>query len=108
MNQVDAFLAFYTLLLGLGVAALLIGFAGRMRQHRSREIGWPGALLAILIVFEFLSAWSGASRNFRAADAHIAGLVLPLGTGACYFVAAILLFPDPGEVGRDGYIRNYV
>ncbi|MEQ7873382.1 hypothetical protein ABDK56_05185 [Sphingomonas sp. ASV193] len=108
MNQADAFLAFYTLLLGLGVAALLTGLAGTMRQHRLREIGWAGALLAILIVFEFLTAWSGAARGFRSADAHVIDLFLPLGTGACYFVAATLLFPDPADVGREGHIRAYV
>ena len=108
MNQADAFLAFYTLLLGLGLAALLTGLAGTMRRHRLREIGWTGALLAILVVFEFLSAWSGASRSFRGADAHIAGLLLPLGTGACYLLASVLLFPDPGDAHREGEIGAYV
>ena len=63
MSQSDAFIAFYTLLLGLGLAALLTGFADVLRRHRLREVGAVGALLSSLIIFEFLTGWSGADRK---------------------------------------------
>lgn len=111
MSASDAFITFYTLLLGLGVAALLTGFAGVLRRKRLREIGMIGLLLCVLIVFEFLSGWAGALRTFRNVDADIASLVLPFGTGACYFMASVLIFPEPGdieEMGVGSYISGQV
>jgi hypothetical protein len=94
----DAFITFYTLLLGLGVAALLTGFAGVLRRKQLRDVGILGLLLCILIVFEFLSGWAGALRTFRSVDVNIASLALPFGTGACYYMASVLMFPEPAEV----------
>lgn len=65
MNQSAAFIAFYTLLLGLGIAALLTGLADIMRRHRLREVGLVGGLLSVLIIFEFLTGWSGSTRAFN-------------------------------------------
>ena len=111
MSPSDAFITFYTLLLGLGLAALLRGFAGILRRKRLRDVGLPGLLLCVLIVFEFLSGWAGALRTFRHADVNIASLALPFGTGACYFMASVLVFPEPGEietVGVGSYISGQV
>jgi hypothetical protein len=111
MSPSDAFITFYTLLLGLGLAALLTGFAGILRRKRLRDVGLLGFLLCVLIVFEFLSGWAGALRTFRHADVNIASLALPFGTGACYFMASVLVFPEPGEietVGVGPYISGQV
>ena len=111
MSPSDAFITFYTLLLGLGLAALLTGFAGVLRRKRLREVGWTGLLLCVLIVFEFLSGWAGALRTFGEVDVKIASLALPFGTGACYFMASVLVFPEPGEietVGVGPYISEQV
>jgi hypothetical protein len=102
MSPSDAFITFYTLLLGLGLAALLTGFAGVLRRKRLRDVGVLGLLLCTLIVFEFLSGWAGALRTFRHADVNIASLALPFGTGACYFMASVLVFPEPGEIETVG------
>ena len=102
MSPSDAFITFYTLLLGLGVAALLTGFAGILRRKQLRDVGIAGLLLCILIVFEFLSGWAGALRTFRNVDVDIASLALPFGTGACYFMASVLIFPEPGEIETAG------
>jgi hypothetical protein len=102
MSPSDAFITFYTLLLGLGLAALLTGFAAILRRKRLRDVGLLGLLLCVLIVFEFLSGWAGALRTFRDADVNIASLALPFGTGACYFMASILVFPEPGEIETVG------
>ena len=111
MSPSDAFITFYTLLLGLGVAALLTGFAGVLRRKRLRDVGLLGLLLCVLIVFEFLSGWAGALRTFRHEDVNIASLALPFGTGACYFMASVLVFPEPDEietVGVGAYISGQV
>jgi hypothetical protein len=111
MSPSDAFITFYTLLLGLGVAALLTGFAGILRRKRLRDVGVLGVLLCVLIVFEFLSGWAGALRTFRHEDVNIASLALPFGTGACYFMASVLMFPEPGEietVGVGPYISGQI
>ena len=111
MSPSDAFITFYTLLLGLGLAALLTGFAGVLRRKRLRDVGILGLLLCMLIIFEFLSGWAGALRTFRHADVNIASLALPFGTGACYFMASVLVFPEPGEIDTVGvgpYISGQV
>ncbi len=98
MSPSDAFITFYTLLLGLGVAALLTGFSGVLRRKQMRDVGILGLLLCILIVFEFLSGWTGALRTFSHVDLTIATLALPFGTGACYFMASVLMFPEPADL----------
>lgn len=111
MSPSDAFITFYTLLLGLGLAALLTGVAGVLRRKRLRDVGWMGLLLCVLIVFEFLSGWAGALRTFSEVDVNIASLALPFGTGACYFMASVLVFPEPSEietVGVGSYISEQV
>ena len=106
MSEGDAFIAFYTLLLGLGLAALLTGFADVLRRHRLREVGAIGALLSTLIIFEFLTGWSGADQ-FVHSNANVVSLLPAFGTGACYFLASVLIFPVPGELGERS-IRDYV
>jgi hypothetical protein len=111
MSPSDAFITFYTLLLGLGLAALLTGFAGILRRNRLRDVGLLGFLLCVLIVFEFLSGWAGALRTFSHANVNIASLALPFGTGACYFMASVLVFPEPSEIETAGvgpYISGQV
>jgi hypothetical protein len=105
MSPSDAFITFYTLLLGLGLAALLTGFAAILRRKLLREVGVLGLLLCVLIVFEFLSGWAGALRTFQHVNVNIASLALPFGTGACYFMAAVLVFPEPGEIESVGVAR---
>ncbi len=100
MSQGEAFIAFYTLLLGLGLAALLTGFADVLRRHRLREVGAVGVLLSSLILFEFLTGWSGATRAFANSEAKVLSLLAPFGTGACYFLASVLMFPVPGDLGE--------
>ena len=107
MSQSDAFIAFYTLLLGLGLAALLTGFADVLRRHRLREVGAVGALLSSLIIFEFLTGWSGTTRAFANSEAKVLSLLAPFGTGACYFLASVLMFPVPGEMGKRS-LSDYV
>ena len=97
MSQSEAFIGFYTLLLGLGIATLLTRFAEVLRRRQLRAIGLPGALLTLLIVFEFLSAWSGSTRVFTGVEVTIASLALPFATGAAYFLATVLLYPEAGD-----------
>ena len=111
MGQNDAFITFYTLLLGLGIATLLTRFADVLRRARLRDVGLVGLLLAILIVFEFLSGWAGAYRTFESVRVDIAALALPFATGACYFMASVLLLPEAGEVEPsdiDAYVSAQV
>ena len=82
MSQVEAFIAFYTLLLGLGLAALLTGFADVLRRHRLREVGAVGGLLSSLIILEFLTGWSGATRAFVNSDAKVLSLLAPFSVNA--------------------------
>ena len=66
-----------------------------------------GALLSSLIIFEFLTGWSGATRAFANSEAKVLSLLTPFGTGACYFLASVLMVPVPGEIGERSF-RDYV
>lgn len=107
MAATEAFFAFYTLLLGLGLASLLSRFADLLRHRRVRDIGPTPLLLATLIVFEFLSGWAGAARSFDAVEVNIASLSLPFLIGGCYFLASVLVFPEPGELEQRS-VAEYV
>ena len=107
MSSAEAFFAFFTLLLGLGLASLLSRFADLLRHLRLRDIGAVPLLLAVLIVFEFLSGWAGAARSFGSVEINIASLSLPFLIGGCYFLASVLVFPEPQELG-DRDVHDYV
>ena len=107
MSPNEAFMGFYTLLLGLGLATLLTRFADVLRRKQPLAIGLPRALLTLLVVFEFLSAWAGSTRVFQDAQVHIACLILPFATGACYFLATVLIYPELGDAGGT-HIRAYI
>ena len=108
MTTAEAYAAFYTLLLGLGMAAMLTGLADVIRRKEVREIGLPGGLLLVLILFEFLTGWIAAPGSLATNNAISSGsLVLPFLTGSCYFLAAVLLFPD-AEARERGGLRAYI
>ena len=108
MTNGEAYSAFYTLLLGLGVAAMLTGLADVMRRKALREIGVNGWLLLVLILFEFLTGWVSSAGAMTLDEGAWAGaLLLPFLTGACYFLVAVLLFPD-AERRAGGGMSDYI
>lgn len=72
MDRFAFFFAFYGLILGLGVAELLGGFAGMVRAHALKKMETQTALVALLTFVLIVATWvdtfvmdRGITLNFK-------------------------------------------
>lgn len=102
MSATDLIFAFISLLLGLGIAEVLGGFArvvaARRAEGSSVLIGWLTPLIALFIVVDLTSFWLLAydfRDQFRATFPMLVGV---LGVCGLYYVVATLVFPaEPAD-----------
>lgn len=98
MSQFDFFMAFYGLLLGLGVAELLSGFANLLRQKSAPRLGLITPLIGGMVMVEMLANFIDAWVKFQDIDITLASLMVPTLIGLVYFVIAVIVIPrDPTE-----------
>ena len=97
MSQFEFFMTFYSLLLGLGVAELMLGFANILRAKVRPRLGLLTPLLGVAIFLQamatFLDAWlklQDVALNFR-------GLAIPTLIGICFFVLGTIAVPRDFE-----------
>lgn len=93
LSQFEFFMAFYGLLLGLGVAELLGGFANLLRERRIVAFGLITPLLGLLITFEMLANFVDAWNRLQDLRISWHNLLLPTLIGVCYYAVAVLLVP---------------
>ncbi|MDF7777411.1 hypothetical protein P1X14_19295 [Sphingomonas sp. AOB5] len=86
-------MAFYGVLLGLGVAELLNGFANLLREKNPPKLGWVIPLLGLLILTEMIANFADAWSNFRTLEVGLVEFVPPALIGILYYVAAVTLMP---------------
>lgn len=107
MSQFEFFMTFYSLLLGLGVAELMLGFTNLLRRKVRPRLGLLTPLLGAAIFLEamatFLDAWiklQDVALNFR-------GLAIPTLIGLCFFVLGTIAVPRDLEEwsSLDDYFR---
>jgi hypothetical protein len=97
MDEFEFFFAFYGLLLGLAVAELLNGVGGVVRARRVRKVGSRTALMAVFTLMALVATWLDAWRSLREVRLAFSDLALPLGIGAIYYLAAVIVFPKDVE-----------
>jgi len=100
MASLDAFnfvFSLYSLLLGLGLAVVLSGFAQALKAKPPVPIGWLTGLLGIFIMLDVASFWAGAWRARAWFAAEYGYLFISLVVTGLYYFAASLVFPDPDE-----------
>ena len=105
----DAFNFFFTLfglLLGLSLAEVLGGFARILRLRRSVRIGWLVPMLAIFVMLDIISFWSGAWRNLDWMRPEYGHLFFGLLVTGLYYVAASIIFPASADSEAD-YDAHY-
>ena len=98
MSQFEFFMAFYGLLLGLGVAELLGGFANLLRQKSPPRLGLVTPLIGAIVLTEMLANFIDAWVKFQDIAITLPTLAIPTAIGLIYFVIAVIVVPrDLGE-----------
>lgn len=93
MTQFEFFMTFYSLLLGLAVAELLLGFGGLLRARSQPRWGLLTPLLGIILFIHIMSSFSDAWVKLQGVNIDLVSFGPPALIGVAYFVGAILCVP---------------
>ncbi len=98
MTQFEFFMTFYSLLVGIGVAELLLGFMNLLRHRRRPRLGLLTPLSGVLIFLQLMALFLDAWSNLRSIEISMVGLAVPTLVAVCVFAASVLVFPrDPED-----------
>ncbi|QNE32270.1 hypothetical protein F1C10_10140 [Sphingomonas sp. NBWT7] len=102
MTAFEALFAFYGLLLGLAIAAVVSGFGEQWRRRHLRPIGWLAPLLGAYVLLAATRQW----QNFYAARDALtmtpATLFTCLAMALPYTFVAQVMFPAADDAVVDG------
>jgi hypothetical protein len=87
------FIAFYSLILGLGLTELLGGFAHMVRAKALKKLEPQTALLALFILVDICSTWVDSWLTLKHVSVDFAGLWAPVLLAICFYLAASIVFP---------------
>ena len=93
MDSFSYFIAFYSLILGLGLTELLGGFAHMVRAKALRKLEPQTALLALFILVDICSTWIDSWVSLKQVTVDLAGLWAPVLIAICFYLAAATVFP---------------
>lgn len=107
MSQFEFFMTFYSLLLGLSVAELLLGFANLLRHRARPKLGLLTPLLGLLVFLQLMATFIDAWGRLQNVALTMDGLALPTGIGVLLFFVSVIVVPrDPAEwTNLDEYFR---
>ncbi|HTI31005.1 MAG TPA: hypothetical protein VL405_02655 [Sphingomonas sp.] len=102
MGAFEALFAFYSLLLGLAIAAVATGFGEQWRRRRVQAIGVLVPLLGVYVLLATTDQWLSfyGARNSLAMNPI--NLLTCLVMALPYIFVAQVMFPISGEQGADG------
>ena len=93
MDAFEFFFTIYSLLLGLALAELMLGYANLLRAPQRPVWGWltptVGVLIFLQIIVTFLDAW----MKLRGVQLNLLGLLVPTLIAVAYFAAAVIAVP---------------
>jgi hypothetical protein len=105
VDRFSFFFAFYGLMLGLGVAELLSGFAGMVRAHALKRLEAQTALVALLTFVLIVATWVDTFTMERSITLDFSDLWPPILLATFYYLAAAVIFPrDPRQFS---HLRAY-
>jgi hypothetical protein len=105
VDRFSFFFAFYGLILGLGVAELLGGFAGMVRAHALKKLEAQTALAALLTFILIVATWVDTWTMSQSITLDFGELWAPILLATFYYLAAAVIFPrDPGQFA---HLRAY-
>jgi hypothetical protein len=100
-------MTFYSLLLGLAVAELLIGFANLLRHRARPRLGLLTPLLGLIVFLQLMATFIDAWSRLQGVAITMEGLALPTAIGVILFFLSVIVVPrDPAEWSDlDDYFR---
>jgi hypothetical protein len=87
------FIAFYSLILGLGLTELLAGFAHMVRAKALKKLEPQTALLAVFILVDICSVWIDSWLTLKDVTVDFAGLWAPVLLAISLYLPAATVFP---------------
>jgi hypothetical protein len=93
VDSFSYFIAFYSLILGLGLTVLLGGFAHMVRAKALKKLEPQTALLALFILVDICSTWVDSWLTLKHVSVDFAGLWAPVLLAICFYLAASVVFP---------------
>jgi hypothetical protein len=93
MSRFEFFMSFYGLLLGLGVAELLGGFANLLRERQAPRPGIITPLVGLLAFTEMLANFVDAWNRLQQVEINLVPLLVPTLIGVAYYLVAVILLP---------------
>ena len=107
MSQFEFFMTFYSLLLGLAVAELLLGFANLLRHRARPKLGLLTPLLGVFVFLQLMATFIDAWSRLQGVSITMEALALPTAIGVLLFFVSVIVVPrDPDEwTDLDEYFR---
>lgn len=109
MSQFEFFMTFYSLLVGLAVAELLLGFMNLLRHRQRPKLGLLTPLLGALVFLQLMALFIDAWMSLKDVQISMRGLAVPTLIGVSAFAASVLVVPrDPEDWGNldEYFLRN--
>jgi len=94
MSAFEFFFGFYGLILGLAVVEIVGGFSRVLKARRLNALGLCTPLLALFLLLDLVSFWTGTWARFQDVEISTDLLVTALAIAGLYYLAASLVFPD--------------
>ena len=102
MDNLNFFMIFYGLLLGLAMTEMLAAAAPLLREDElsARRIGLLAPLMVALLLTEIMSSFIDAWDRLRGIEIALDDLIRPSLIGLLYFLAAAIALPQPLPPGE--------
>jgi hypothetical protein len=94
MSKFEFFMAFYGLLLGIGLAELLLGFGKLIRARTRPKVGLLTPTLGVLVFLQIIVSLIDAWLRLQGLRIDLVDMAIPTVIGIAYFLAAVTVVPD--------------
>lgn len=101
MSQFEFFMTFYSLLVGLGVAELLLSFMNLLRHRQRPILGLLTPLLGAVMFLQLMALFIDAWMSRQGVKIDMAGLAIPTLIAVGTFAASVLTVPRDPEDWQD-------
>jgi len=94
MSKFEFFMGFYGLLLGIGLAELLLGFGRLIRARTRPKIGLLTPAVGVLVFLQIIASMIDAWLRLQNLRVDLIDMAIPTIIGVAYFLAAVTVTPD--------------
>lgn len=94
MSPFEFFMGFYGLLLGIGLAELLLSFGRLIRARTRPKIGFLTPTLGALVFLQIITSLIDAWLRLQHLRIDLIDMAIPIIIGIAYFLVAVTVVPD--------------